>query len=142
MNLSPHFTLAELTVSQTASRKGLDNTPPPDALANLKRTALGLEAVRIMLGAPISISSGYRSPAVNKAVGGAVNSQHLTGQAVDLICPGFGKPERVVKAILASGLKFDQVIVEFDAWVHLSFSDTPRMQALIIDRKGTRPFTC
>lgn len=140
MNLSPHFTLAELTASQTAARKGLDNTPPPAVLANLKLTALGLEGVRMLLGAPISISSGYRSPAVNKAVGGAANSQHLTGQAVDFICPGFGKPEAVVRTIIASGMKFDQIIHEFDSWVHLSFSDKPRMQALTIDRKGARPF--
>lgn len=140
MNLSPHFTLAELTASQTAARKGLNNTPPPDVLENLKRTALGLEGVRMLLGAPITISSGYRSPEVNRAVGGAKSSQHLTGQAVDFICPGFGSPSHIVRAIVKSGMKFDQVIQEFDSWVHLSFSDKPRGQALIIDRSGTRPF--
>lgn len=140
MNLSPHFTLAEMTASQTAARKGLDNDPPPEVLERLKRTALGLEAVRVILGAPLIISSGYRSPAVNKAVGGAKNSQHLTGEAVDFICPGYGSPAQIVRTLVASGIKFDQAIVEFDRWVHLSFTDKPRRQALVIDSKGTRAF--
>lgn len=140
MNLSPHFTLAELTVSQSAARLGIDNNPPPAVIKALERTALGLEGVRMLLGAPVLVSSGYRSPALNKAVGGSVKSQHMTGQAVDFICPGFGSPAQIVRAIIKSGMQYDQVIVEFDRWVHLSFSDKPRKQALIIDRNGTRDF--
>jgi len=140
MNLSPHFTLAEMTVSQTAARKGLDNTPSEAVIAKLRKTAQGLEGVRVVLGgAPIIISSGYRSPAVNSAVGGARKSQHLTGEAVDFTAPRFGSVVEVFNAIKSSGIKYDQLIQEFGSWAHLSFSDTPRGQALIIDRNGTRP---
>jgi len=140
MQLSPHFTLAELTVSQSAARLGIDNNPPANVIKNLQRTALGLEGVRMLLGAPVLVSSGYRSPALNKAVGGSKNSQHMTGQAVDFICPGFGSPAQIVKTLVNSGMAYDQVIIEFDRWVHLSFADKPRRQALIIDAKGTRAY--
>lgn len=139
MKLSTHFTLAEMTISQTAERKGLDNDPPIEILAALKRTALGLETVRMLLGAPIIITSGYRSPAVNRAVGGSKSSQHLKGEAADIIVPGFGTPAEVVKAIVGHNeIPFDQCILEFGRWVHISFSQAPRRQALIIDRTGTR----
>lgn len=141
MKLSPHFTLAEMTLSQTADRQGIDNTPPPQVIEALKRTAMGLEGVRTLLGAPIVISSGYRSPLLNQVVRGSKSSQHLTGQAVDFIAPGFGTPAEIVRAIVKAGLAFDQCILEFDRWVHISFSDKPRRQALIIDRNGTRAFT-
>jgi hypothetical protein len=140
MMLSPHFSLAELTFSQTAARRGIDNTPPADVLAELKRTALGLEAVRVRLGcAPVLISSGYRSPAVNAAVGGSKASQHMTGQAADFTAPRFGSPAEVVAALVDSGVEYDQLILEFGRWVHISFADTPRHQALTIDSMGTRP---
>ena len=140
MNLSPHFTLEEMTVSQTAARRGLDNTPSAAVIAKLRKTAQGLEGVRVVLGgAPIIISSGYRSPAVNSAVGGARKSQHLTGEAVDFTAPRFGSVVEVFNAIKSSGIKYDQLIQEFGSWVHLSFSETPRGQALIIDKNGTRP---
>ena len=140
MNLSPHFTLAEMTVSQTAARNGIDNTPTHEVLARMRKTAQGLEAVRTVLGgAPIIISSGYRSPAVNAAVGGAKASQHLTGEAVDFTAPRFGSVVDVFDAIRRSGIKYDQIIQEFGSWVHISFSDKPRGQALIIDSNGTRP---
>jgi zinc D-Ala-D-Ala carboxypeptidase len=140
MNLSPHFTLAEMTVSQEAARRGLDNTPPPDIVEALRRTCLGLEAVRVRLGcAPIIVSSGYRSQAVNAAVGGSKTSQHMSGQAADIICPAFGGPTEVAAALRDSGIEYDQLIIEFSRWVHISFSPTPRHMALIIDRAGTRP---
>jgi zinc D-Ala-D-Ala carboxypeptidase len=140
MNLSPHFTLEELTASQTAARLGLDNTPPPEIVDALTRTAMGLEGVRTVLGAPIIISSGYRSPDVNHAVGGQTNSQHQTGEAADFICPGFGTPHEIVTRLIKSGVNFDQCIVEFGRWVHVSFAKSPRRQALIIDHDGTRAF--
>lgn len=148
MNLSTHFSLEEFTASQTASRLGLDNTPPPEVQSRLKNTAMGLEAVRILLGAPIIVNSGYRSPIVNKAVGGAQNSQHLTGEAVDFICPGFGSVEEVVRAIASSQIPYDQIISEFvpkgggnGGWCHISFTAKPgRKQALVIDHDGTRMF--
>lgn len=138
--LSPHFSLAELTQSDTAARRGLDNTPPPAVLAALRRTALGLEGVRTLLAAPILISSGYRSPALNTVVGGQPGSQHCKGEAADFTSPGFGTPTAIVARIVGSGLVFDQIILEFGRWVHISFSDIPRRQALVIDTAGTRPF--
>jgi hypothetical protein len=141
MNLSQHFSIDEFTTSQTAARLGLDNTPPPDVVEALKRTALGLEMVRALLQAPIHINSGYRSPVVNRAVGGAANSQHMTGQAADIICPGFGTPVEVVRAIVSnSSIPYDQCILEFNSWCHISFSAMPRKQALIVDNDGTRVF--
>ena len=130
MQLSTHFRLSEFTASQTATRRGIDNTPPRDVVDTLKRTALGLEAVRSLLMAPIIISSGYRSPALNKAIGGAKSSQHVKGEAVDFICPGFGSPKEVCEAIAGSSLQFDQLICEFGQWIHISFTQSPRRQVL------------
>lgn len=138
--LSPHFTLAELTISQEAARRGLDNEPGPGELAALKRTALGLEAVRIRLGgAPVLVSSGYRAPAVNRAVGGSATSQHMRGEAADFTAPGFGTPRQVVDALADSDVPYDQLILEYSRWVHISFSTAPRRMALVIDTTGTRP---
>jgi zinc D-Ala-D-Ala carboxypeptidase len=141
MRLSPNFTLDEFVVSQTAARLGLDNTPPPEIMPALLKTAQGMEAVRVRLShAPIAVSSGYRSQAVNKAVGGSASSQHTKGEAVDFICPRFGTPAEVVDAIKGSGIEFDQLILEFDRWVHISFTSQPRHMVLTIDAKGTRPY--
>lgn len=141
--LSEHFTLEELTASQTARRLGIDNTPPKDVLENLTYTANKMEQVRELLGNnPIVISSGYRSPAVNKAVGSkSKKSQHLSGQAIDFTCPKFGSPRKIVEAITKSNISYDQVIHEFDEWVHISFTKSDnRKQALTIDSQGTRLF--
>lgn len=140
MNLSPHFTLAEMTTSETAARRGIDNDPPPEAIERLKHTALGLEAVRIRLAAPIIVSSGYRSPQLNAAIGGAMNSDHTRGDAADFISPGFGSPSTIVSALKDSGIAFDQLIEEFGRWVHISFGPRMRGQVLRIDRNGTRPW--
>lgn len=140
MQLSEHFTLAELTVSEVAARKGLPNKPTPTALSNLKRLAAFLEQVRSALGKPIIINSAYRSPPVNKAVGGQPNSQHTKGCAADIRVPGMA-PDEVVTAIRSSGLPYDQVIREFDSWTHVSIAEvaaTPRRMALVIDRRGIR----
>ena len=140
MNLSAHFTLTEFTDSQTAARQGIDNTPPADVLERMKRTAQGLEAVRVRLGcAPVVISSGYRSPALNAAIGGAKASQHMTGEAADFTCSRFGSPAEIAAALVDSGIAYDQLILEFGRWIHISFSDKPRHHALSIDRAGTRP---
>lgn len=140
IHLSPHFTLDELTFSQTAERLGLNNDPGPEVLAALKRTALGLEAVRVRLGgAPILVSSGYRAPPVNAAVGGSPSSQHMRGEAVDFTAPRFGVPRQIVDALADSDVPYDQLILEFGRWVHISFSGNPRRHALVIDRSGTRP---
>lgn len=140
MNLSAHFTLAEFVVSQEAARRGLDNTPPAELMPALIRTAQGLEAVRVRLGcAPIIVTSGYRSKAVNAAVGGTAGSQHMRGEAADIIVPRFGGPTEVATALRDGGIEYDQLILEYGRWVHISFSAKPRHQALIIDRAGTRP---
>jgi len=134
--LSTHFTLEEMVATQ---HRDIDNTPPDDVVEQLKHTALGLEGVRILLGAPIIITSGYRCPELNTAVGGQPHSQHLTGNAVDFLCPGFGGPATVCSKLVDSGIEYDQLIVEFGRWTHISFSDAPRRQALVIDASGTRP---
>ena len=143
MNLSPNFTYEELTASETAARHGLDNTPGPIAKQNLVRLANFLEEVRKVLGKPVSINSAYRGPEVNAAVKGSKNSQHLVGCAADIKVPGM-TPDAVCRAIIQSGLQYDQLIREFDSWTHISIPNeegsTPRGQTLIIDRAGTRPF--
>ena len=146
MKLSEHFDLAEFTASQTADRRRLDNTPPQHVIANLLVLAAGLEQVRSLLGNhPLTITSGYRSPAVNAAVGSKPSSQHLLGQAADFICPRYGSPADIMAAIVGSNIKYDQAISEFASngggWVHISFSGRGRKQALVIDNKGTRAFT-
>ena len=144
MNLTPHFTLEELTASETAERNGWDNSPNDAELANLTRLADFLEQVKVVLdGKPIMISSGLRTKKVNDAVGSKDSSQHRTGCACDFRVPGM-TPDEVVRKIIASGIAFDQVIREFDRWTHISIPNTddtsPRKQALIIDKAGTRPF--
>jgi len=135
MNLTKHFTLAELTVSQEAARRGISNEPDAEALENLKTLALTLEAVRELLGHPVLISSGYRSPKVNSAVGGSRTSAHMQGLAADFICPGFGSPREIVNAISNSQIRFDQLINEFGSWVHIGVSPTMRGQVLIASRR-------
>lgn len=136
MNLSPHFTLDELTISQAAARKGLDNTPTPQALENLKRLAATLEEVRALVGKPLIVSSGYRSKDVNRAVGGSKMSAHMSGLAADINCPGLS-PVALAHVIKSSGIAFDQLILEFDSWVHIAIAEgEPRRQLLTI-RSGT-----
>lgn len=121
MQLSKNFTLDEFTVSQTASRNGISNKPTEEVLERLVNTAESMEKVRKLLGYPINISSGYRSPELNKAVKGAATSQHLTGEACDFTCPKFGTPRQIVDKIQKSAIDFDQLILEWDSWVHISF---------------------
>ena len=129
MNLSPHFSLAELTGSQVATRQGIDNTPAPAIVANLTRLAILLEQVRALVGAPITISSGYRSPALNKAVGGAGNSAHVLGLAADISTNNLA-PKALALLIRQSGILFDQLIYE-GTWVHIGLSaGAPRRQVL------------
>jgi zinc D-Ala-D-Ala carboxypeptidase len=140
MRLSPHFRLEHLTYSETAERCGIDNTPPAVVLENLRLLAEGLEQVQAVLGHPLEISSAYRCPELNQAVGGAPASQHLEGRAVDFCCPGFGTPAEVARAVTDSGVAFDSLILEFGRWVHLSFAITPRRRVLSIndDARGYR----
>jgi hypothetical protein len=144
MRLSENFSLEELTASETAARRGIDNTPSEEVINNLKRLAAALQEVRALLNnRSILVSSGYRSPELNQAVGGSATSDHCKGLAADFICPSYGTPNDVVRAIAGSNLSFKQVIREFDKWVHLSIPEEgqePRKQALIIDREGIRAY--
>ena len=136
--MTEHFTLAELTAT---SHRQFDNTPNETETANLQRLAEFLERVKAALdGKPVMINSAFRSKQVNDSVGSKDTSQHRTGCAADFKVPGM-TPDAVVRAIIAAGLPYDQIIREFDAWTHISISDKPRRQALIIDRAGTRPFS-
>ena len=139
--MTPHFTLAELTAT---SHRQFDNTPNEAETANLQRLAEFLEQVKEALdGKPIMINSGFRSKQVNDSVGSKDTSQHRIGCAADIRVPGM-TPDAVVRAVIAAGLPYDQIIREFDAWTHISVTNTPdrtpRKQALIIDKAGTRPF--
>lgn len=130
MNLTPHFTVEELTASDTATRLGIDQIPQPSVLRNLCRLAQKLEVVRSILGVPLVVTSGYRSPELNKAVGGARDSAHLTGNAADFRAPEFGTPQEIAKFLAERpNLDFDQLIFE-GTWVHIAFTDNPRRQVL------------
>ena len=142
MNLSTHFTLEELTRSDAAARNGWDNTPNEQETENLKRLAVLLESVKSAVGMkPVMINSGFRSKKVNDAVGSKDTSQHRLGCAADIRVPGM-TPRQVVDACIANGVPFDQIILEFDSWTHISVPNTPdikpRGQRLIIDKAGTR----
>ena len=142
MNITPHFTLAELTHTD---HREFDNTPNEAELANLKLLAEFLEQVKTVLGGkPIMVNSAFRSKAVNDAVGSKDTSQHRIGCAADFRVPGM-MPDQVVKAIIAANLPYDQIIREFNSWTHISIPNTldakPRKQALIIDKSGTRQYT-
>jgi zinc D-Ala-D-Ala carboxypeptidase len=143
MKLSPNFSLEELTFSQVASRRGLNNTPSEKVKDNLERLAFFLEQVRKLFNKPLLINSGYRSREVNEAVGGSKASQHCEGCAADFNVKGMS-PNAVVRAIVDANIPYDQVILEFDSWIHISIPTVkgvaPRKQALIIDNKGKRNF--
>lgn len=138
--LTTNFSLEEMIHSDTAVRKGIDNSPSANEFASLMRTAQGLEKVRALFLAPVVVSSGYRCPELNKLVGGQIASQHQLGEAADFTIPAFGTPALIVSKLIKSNVDYDQLILEFDRWVHISFSVAPRRQALIIDAKGTRPW--
>jgi hypothetical protein len=139
--MTPHFTLDELTHTD---HRELDNTPNESEIANIQRLAEFLEQVKEVLGGkPIMVNSAFRSKAVNDAVGSKDTSQHRIGCAADIRVPSM-TPDEVVRAVIASGLPYDQIIREFDRWTHVSIPNTPeakpRKQALIIDKAGTRAF--
>jgi len=123
MRLSKNFVLSEITHSNTALRKGIPNEPTKEHLENLQRLITNLiQPMRDELG-PIRVSSGYRSPRLNRAIGGSKKSQHCKGQALDLQFWRDGQMcnREVYDWILKSGLDFDQMINEFDfSWIHLS----------------------
>ena len=140
MNLTDNFSLEELTASSTAVRLSIDNTPSLEIVAHLTQCAMGLEKVRALLGCPMHIDSGYRCQDLNKAVGGASNSAHMQGYAADFICPDFGTPVEIVRAIAASDIEFDKCIQE-GTWVHISFDPAARRELLIANFAAGQPTT-
>lgn len=125
MKLSQHFTLAELTASNKALQLGLDNTPPQELMPRLMLTAEMLERIRSTLNVPITVTSGYRGPDVNRAVGGVSSSDHTQGHAADIVAPGYGTPYQIAKTLapLVSVLGIGQLILEGvkgKQWVHVS----------------------
>jgi len=136
MRLTPNFSLREFTFSQTAIRRGIDNTPTNEILENIKVMANGMEQVRNYINAKIRVSSGYRSPALNTAIGGSKTSAHMDGFACDFNAGGL-TPREVCRMIVKAGIKFDQLILEGvssrnpdGAWVHISFAPTMRGELL------------
>lgn len=143
--MTPHFSLEELTASDTARARGIDNTPPAATKANLQRLAEFMEEVRAILGNhPITVTSGYRSAALNAAVGGVPNSAHLSGLAMDFVCPAVGSPLVICTKLRGvPSLDFDQLIHEKPGgkWVHIAiaeFGKAPRGEVWTIDANGTR----
>jgi len=136
MNLTAHFSLEELVASQTADRRGIDNRPPPGVVAYLRMVAIILERVRDLLAVPILVSSGYRSPELNTAIGGVPTSVHCLGLAADFTAPAYGPPYDVARRIAASPIiaDLDQLIYEH-TWVHVGLPRPgvmPRQQSMTL----------
>ena len=137
--LTPHFTLEELTASDTADECGIDNSATPEVRDRLAQLAGKLEDIRSLLGAkPVMVSSGYRCPQLNKAIGGAETSAHLYGCAADFIVPEFGDPYKICCYLTQlEGFLYDQLINEEGGgarWVHIGLAVTgePRCNDLTI----------
>jgi hypothetical protein len=116
--MSKHFSIQELTFSQAAARNGINNTPSPEIAKNLEKLCESLEQIRALVGSPIAISSGYRSPELNKIIGGAKDSAHTKGLAAD-ISTNVLTPKALALLIKSSDIKYDQLIYE-GTWVHFA----------------------
>lgn len=125
------FTLDELTRSGTATDNGIDNVPTGVVLERLRATAQKMDGVRLYLNRPVIVTSGYRSPALNRLIPGAVDTSHHTqGYAVDFVSPLFGTPYDICVTLRDSGIRFDQLIQEHGRWVHISFAPSLRQECL------------
>lgn len=138
MQLSPHFSLAELTVSTWAAANKVSNIPTTsDEWDNIKRLATELETVRgVLHHNPMRVTSGFRNDRVNKAAGGVDNSAHRFALAADFTCPLFGNVTKVARAIADSDIQFDQLIWEYGVWVHIGFRRGSQRRQLLTKREG------
>jgi hypothetical protein len=143
--LSEHFSLEELVASDTACRMGIDNAPSQAIIDELKVTCDRLlEPIRrVLRDQPIEITSGYRCPDLNIAVGGVAHSAHASGRAVDFVCPKFGTPYEICVHLTnhMRQLEIDQLIHEHGSWVHVARAatgTTARLHVMTIDGRGTR----
>ena len=140
MQLSKHLSLAEVTRSESAKRRGISNMPTPAHIENFKLLAENVfEPIRKHFGKPIHISSGYRSDALNRAIGGSKTSQHCTGEAIDIDMDGSanGITNKMVFDYIKDNLNFDQLIWEFGTasnpdWVHVSYESTGKQRKQIL----------
>jgi hypothetical protein len=140
--MTPHFSLAEFTASDMAARLGIDNSLPDDLREAAKQTLEMMERIRYHIDAPISITSGYRCEALNKAVGSKPGSDHTLALAVDFRAPKAGSPFQIA-ASLAPVFKIigiGQLILEFGTWVHVSTRIPNKVinRIITIDKTGTR----
>ena len=139
MQLSPHFTLAELSHSNTATRLDIDNTPLAEEIANLEILAEGLEQVRTKLDSrPILISSGFRCLELNRALKSKDTSYHILGLAADFTST-YGNVQEIMRRLADSSIQFDQLILEFGRWIHIAFpkqGEKPRRQMMRIGKSG------
>lgn len=143
--LTAHFTLEELYRSDKANELRINNVPNVTEAAHLKELAVNiLEPVRIAVGLPIKVNSGYRGPKTNTAVGGSKTSAHLYGYAADIVCPQYGTDKEFAKFVrdhlIKNNIKFDQIIYEFNSWVHVGVRNgkgLQRGQVITINSKGT-----
>ncbi|AMC35379.1 D-Ala-D-Ala carboxypeptidase family metallohydrolase [Janthinobacterium sp. B9-8] len=143
--LSPHFSLREFTASQTAALYNIDNSLPVNMLENAAYTCEQLEKVRAILGNnPLIITSGWRNPALNKAVGGSASSDHATARAVDIRCPKFGTARTIARTLAASNIEFDQLILESptlpSAWVHIGFRKGANRRQVLTKFAGNKTY--
>lgn len=141
MNLSRNFTLEEMVRSQVALRLGIDNTPPAVCVNNLVLLCTNvLEPVRIILGVPLHVDSGYRCPDLNVKVGGALDSQHVEGRAADVIPQGISL-NAAFELIRMSAVRYDQLILECNAWIHLSYGGTVNRRETLVASGGPGQWT-
>jgi hypothetical protein len=140
MQITQHLSLAEVTRSETAKRKGISNMPTPEHLENFKNLGINIfEPIRRYFDKPIHISSGYRSKALNTAIGGSLTSQHCTGEAIDIDMDGNsnGITNKHIFDYIKQNLNFDQLIWEFGTkdnpdWVHVSYESNGKQRKQIL----------
>jgi hypothetical protein len=142
MQLSTNLSLAEVTRSETAKRRGISNMPTPEHIENFKKLAINIfQPIREHFGKPILISSGYRSAELNKAIGGSLSSQHCSGEAIDIDMDGTDITNAQIFNYIKDNLNFDQMIWEFGTdtnpdWVHVSFSASkPQRKQILVAKK-------